>query len=438
MKESLDKINKVIQPYLDEEDNAFKVMSRSKYGHSSHGFITVINGEVKIHDKLNKAHKKDKLEEVGKIFTELLKAHGSVHGKSVFYFRRGEDAVFKDFTLEDAIEDVIVNTRRAMIKNGIQKVQTCCGFYLDDDFLNTDCRTSRFNADDVETINSGAYTGMYEECEVIYRKLGNGLREILFEITENSCEIYSNPPQSDRGWKEISSDSFQISKKLAERHDAIKESIKLREEAYRKIGRIDDTVFAPIISPIFMGGCSWPGGRPQYRLIQTAKSTLIITDGISNCFENEKIDAELQYNGYGVEFYMEFKGELDFADFQGHYSHAILGQVSQSAIRHGKFVDLFNKFGPISIQLSGIDLPKKYIDKEGNCGVLMLVPSENVPSEIKLNKENVLLVGCRLISATELKKCANDPDHSAKKQLVEKFTAKKEFCFSPFVPDKKA
>jgi hypothetical protein len=181
-----------------------------------------------------------------------------------------------------------------------------------------------------------------------------------------------------------------------------------------------------------MGGSSWPGGRPQYRLIQTAKSTLLMTDGISNCFEDEKVDAELKYNGYGVEFYMEFKGNIGFDEFQGHYAHAVLNQVSQSAIGHGEFVRLFKKFGPVSIQLSGIDLSKKYLDKEGNCGVLMLVPSGNVPAKVKLNKENVLLVGCRLLTKTELKQCANDSDHSVKKGLVEKYKTKKEFCFSPF------
>jgi hypothetical protein len=158
----------------------------------------------------------------------------------------------------------------------------------------------------------------------------------------------------------------------------------------------------------------------------------LISDGISDCFESEKMDTELQYNGYGIELYMEFERRHEFDDFKGHYAHAIMHQLTQNAISHGKFVDLFKELGPISIQLSGLKLPEKFMFNN-DCGLLMNVRSKNIPPSIKLNKEEVILAGCRLLLKDELKDCCDERKKDFRKKLEAKFIKNKTFCYSPFV-----
>jgi len=120
MKEALKKLNQVIQPYLDKENTAFKVMSRKKNGYSSRGFNTIVDDEIKSHAALKEADMMDAFEEINDLFADILKENGSVNGKSAFCFKKGEDAIFKDFTLEDAVEEIVINTRREMKKNGMR------------------------------------------------------------------------------------------------------------------------------------------------------------------------------------------------------------------------------------------------------------------------------------------------------------------------------
>ena len=80
---------------------------------------------------------------------------------------------------------------------------------------------------------------------------------------------------------------------MTKREQAIEAAIQTRQEFYEGLGEMDADVLAPIISPMLMGGYDWPANRPQYRVIRTEKSTIIITDGLSDPFEQERFDKDL-------------------------------------------------------------------------------------------------------------------------------------------------
>ncbi len=218
-----------------------------------------------------------------------------------------------------------------------------------------------------------------------------------------------------------------------DRTQVIIESRRLRKYIYETLGKMHDDVYTPLIGPQFMGGYAWPAGRPQFDVIYGEESTLFITDGLSDCFENEELDPDLKFNGFGIEFYMEFEGKVKFEAFHGHYSLGVLSQISQITIQHGNINGMLEARGIGSIEFANGSFSKDYQDKKGSYGILMNVPSENVPKEMKLNKENVLLVSCRLITRKELDKCRKDDQKDTnKKKLAEQFIQNKSYCYSPF------
>lgn len=314
-----------------------------------------------------------------------------------------------------------------------EKIQVLCSFYRDEyDCLLCESKNTIVVNGKIKSDDSSVYSRMDNDCEVINNKLNGQLKILLFNVNRRDYTIHSRPAQPELGWKELEDDVFQISPEKLERIKAIKESIHLRNKFYEDLGSVSEDTLTPILSPIFSGGLPWPSGRPQYKIIHTQKSTILISHGLSNCFEKEREDKEIQYNGFAIELYFEFEGHMEMERFHNHYSIGILKQLTQNAINHGNFNGLFREKGPVSIQFSDGNFSKQYQDSEGNYAILMNASSENVPSEMKLNKEGVLLVACKLLTLEDFLICSNDKTGKLRKELNNKYAENKGFCYSPF------
>lgn len=433
MHENLEKANQLIQSALDLQDNARYAMQLCEDGWSAHGFRSFQDGSWVRHEKLNSRDDDSPLSAVSDLLYEVLKEAGTVNGKTYFYFKKGEPARIHDFSLDDTIAGIIEELRTELLRSGLARICARCLYSFDTEhnYLETAEKTDSVSAAGERTVKkSRPYTGFSADCSVVYYLSGCELKEICFTVTENSAEICSNPRIKD--WGEMPADSPDL-KALERRTAAISEGRQLREAAYTAIGEMESDVFAPLLSPQFTGGQPWPAGRPQFRCIHTPDSTVLISDGISDCFEDEDRDEALRYNGYGLEFFMEFSGYHAFSDLTGHYGLSILEQVCGVAIGHGGVAELLDTRGAVSIQLSGITLPDLWLDAEGNCGVLLHQASTAVPDSIQLNKEEVKLVSCRLLTGSDLKACARDGGSYALK-LSKRFKKTGADLYSPFTP----
>jgi len=431
IKNKLEKIDTVIQQYLDIQDNATFEMQRNKHGYSSHGFVFFDGKKRVTHEKLNSKDNRENLDSVDDFFSEILKEVGTINGKTLFHFKKDQEPKIEDLDTKGIIDRIIEDLRAEITKKGAEKAYAKCLFHFDEEhnYLETKDKAVFIINDERNVVNSGPYWGFSEDCSCLYYFTGRVLSELMFEVSNKEVIIRSNPQIND--WAQIPSDddTFAADKK---RLEAISLSRNMREKEFSNIGKMDELVFAPLISPIFSGGSSWPAGRPQFRVLHTSKSTVVISDGLSDCFEDEKLDNELKYNGYGLEFYMEFEGSYSFDEFNGHYVHSVLHSITQVAINHGNIVGVIEKYGTVSIEISGLKSSKKWVNKNGKSGILLIRESLNVPSSITLNLEKVMLVGCRLITPADLEKCSKD-DGKYRNKLADKFRKDKSGLYSPFL-----
>lgn len=412
----LQEINKEIQNYLNKEDNAFTVMKLWENGRSGGVFYTVENGITKTHGELYKADDNDELESVEKLLGYILEECGEINGISVFTFKKNQEPEFKNLNLEEIIDYIVIESRTELKDIGADIMQNISVFYKDEfNEISADSKCSIYIENEMKSTDFCFYSHMNEDLEILNRKLNFNLKSVLFEVTKDSYTVYSDPVMPDLGWKELNADSFKVSKAMKERKEAIEKSIKIRTDYYNSFGKVNNDVYAPILSPIFSGGSPWPGGRPQYKVIKTEKSTIIITDGLSNCFDNERLDKDLKYNGYAAELYFEFEGDIPFEDFHNHYSTKLLKNLSQFTINDGDFVSYFANSTTASITLPGNDFPNKYRDEEGNSIVMMNIQSENIPAKIKLNIEDVLLVSCKLLPTKYFSAC--NPEDTGERRV---------------------
>ncbi|WP_308721347.1 hypothetical protein [Komagataeibacter xylinus] len=79
-----------------------------------------------------------------------------------------------------------------------------------------------------------------------------------------------------------------------------------RVQAYWKtIGAVDDDVISYMINPMFSGAPAWPNTRQAYRVIRTAGSLIVASDGLSDPFVGTDMT---DTSGFGLEVYLEIMG----------------------------------------------------------------------------------------------------------------------------------
>lgn len=283
-----------------------------------------------------------------------------------------------------------------------------------------------------ETLNAAPYFSIKDDLELLRNFCDPYPEEMMVEVSREEMRITSQPAKPEKGWASLDKEKMQGGGKVQERKNAIQAARDLRMKHFREFGEVEELVMAPLIGPIFTGGYNWPAGRPQFRVIHTPNSTLVISDGMSDPFENEKNDPDLAYNGWTLEFYLEFPGRIEFDQFTGHYALAALTQITQTAIGHGGVEGALKEHGIMSVTMNNEALSKPYANKNGEYGILLNVPSPNVPASIPLNLEKeVLLVSVTLITRSELSKVEKGGGAS-RTALAESRKASGKFNYNPF------
>lgn len=210
------------------------------------------------------------------------------------------------------------------------------------------------------------------------------------------------------------------------RQQAIDIARELRIKFYRSLGELKEEALTTRFSNEFSRDLSWPADQEQYRVIYTDKSTVVITDGLSDPFAQESEDPKLQRNGHGFEAFVEFSDKVKYELLTKSPMLSVLVGVVETLIAQGNAKKLLIENKYISMERNDDRLPAKY-QKEGRFGVMLGVKSANVPATMKLNLEDdVLLIGVKLLTYDELEKAAVDDD-VVRVKLEESFTD----CYSP-------
>lgn len=266
-----------------------------------------------------------------------------------------------------------------------------------------------------QSLNFAADTDL---IRCIYKALGGNVEKLYYKLEGDSFIVQSEPgfPEYGIPQLEASNETIELDPEYKKRRDAQKEAIRLRNDFYTTLGKVDERKIY-----LSVGGFrsnSWPEGSHYHtsevlRVIYTDDSTIVITDGLSDVYSSERSDANIEYNGIGAEMYIEFEGHVGVETIKEHFCTALLNSVTQIAIEHGDFKALIEKNEHLTIEFrednvelwcikgmmsatKGISTFFRHGQYAGDdFGAFINMPSKNVPAKLKLNLEEILLVNVK-------------------------------------------
>jgi hypothetical protein len=310
---------------------------------------------------------------------------------------------------------------------------------------NTPSSYDFFEPDDNEIVKS------------IYSKLEDKPESLYISYRDNKIEIQSEPAMEQYGMKKQTIFDIELEPEFKKRKDSHNEAVKMRHDLFRSIGDMDERVLY-----LRIGGFrdhSWPEDSTTHssakmRVIYTDNSTILITDGLTDVYSKESLDENLEYNGLGVEFYMEFCGKVPFKIIHEHFAMALINTTSQIAIQHQTFKDfmLRNNHTTIEFRDDNIEL---WINKENHANhnadsflvkdrfynndsfaVMLGTESKNVPKSAKLNNEEILFVNIKPVdskwlTADKLRNSDNSKAAAAREAIIKEFKDTDEWNLVP-------
>ncbi len=175
-----------------------------------------------------------------------------------------------------------------------------------------------------------------------------------------------------------------------------------RQTFFAGLGRLAPHALAPARHPVYTGGPVWPALRQAWRVIHRPDTTLVCSDGLSDPFD--PFDPDNPFGsagthavtpGLGLEVYAEARGRFD--DVANSWLFALVHQVSQNVVVHGRFASLLREHGAVSVQLAITGLPQGWLSRSGLATVLVGVPAASVPARFTTPHGPVQAVALTLV-----------------------------------------
>lgn len=294
------------------------------------------------------------------------------------------------------------------------------------------------------TMRSSGYLSDDSALDCLYAALGQNITALYLRLENGTLTAQSEPAFPEWNLAKLQVENIELDPEYKKSKDDFVEAQKLRHAHYQSFGKMDEQLIY-----LNIGGfrsINWPENSHSHiseimRVIYTADSTVLITDGMSDVYLGRK-DHE-QYNGTGLEFYVEFEGHVSFQTVKDHFCLALANSVSQIALNHGDFKKLMDhhiyttiEFNEGNVELwvvknndSNKDIKTFFQDKQykgDKFGTFLGMESARIPKSMKLNKEDVLLVnvkpfGKEWLTATKLKSKSEEVQAKTRLDMMEKF-----------------
>ncbi len=173
---------------------------------------------------------------------------------------------------------------------------------------------------------------------------------------------------------------------------AVEAAAAARSKFWSSLGEPSADVLAPIINPIFMGGPPWPT-RPAWRTIRRPTSTILVSEGLSDPWENGEA------LGQRLEVMIEVPEVLDEVKTSPFFSALVeLSHLFAS----NDVRALLDELGFVSTEVSGDGFPKALQNEHGRVGFVLGVSSTGLPSTFGLPAGEARLVVATLLTRQEL------------------------------------
>ena len=170
-----------------------------------------------------------------------------------------------------------------------------------------------------------------------------------------------------------------------------------RETFFRTLGTMGTDVWSPLINPTFMGGPSWPALRQGWRDTHRGRNTLIVSDGLSDPFD----DQQEPNIGFGVEILAESPDELG-DDIRASWLFHLVYQVSQNAANYGGFREVVEQYNVFTMEIDSEGLIPNHENAEGRVGLLLGFGAPDLSIETPLPGGTLRLIPVKLLTLPEL------------------------------------
>jgi hypothetical protein len=170
-----------------------------------------------------------------------------------------------------------------------------------------------------------------------------------------------------------------------------------RDRYVSSIGIVNPNVLAPLINPALTGGPMWPDMRQAWRVIRRGKSTIFMSDGLSDPFS----DIDAPNAGFGLEVLGE-TGDVLGEQVQNSWLFDLVYQASQQCAAHGSVRALLDDLGLVSMELPASGELLSLATPEGRVGVLLGIPAQDFRCEFDVPGGSVKVVTAKLLWPTEL------------------------------------
>jgi hypothetical protein len=166
-----------------------------------------------------------------------------------------------------------------------------------------------------------------------------------------------------------------------------------------------------------MGGPTWPNLRQAWRVVRRGKNTIVLSDGLSDPYSD---DAE-PGPGLGLEVLAETSDSMP-EQLQGSWLFNLVYQVSQQCAAHGGVRELIDELGLVSLELPMSEGLQPVATSNNRAGVLLGVPSPDMPMEFTLPGGSVRILTAKLLWPAELDYVAAEGE-AARDDLAQRFAA---------------
>ncbi len=421
-------IGEAYSPYLETGKAYHKDVIKGTYGGQISGLFYTKDGikynhNTNLTDKERKALNKelrelrDSIDELGDI-AELDGLYNDLPGNTQvrFTFVKDQPVAMQVYGVAELIsglkEELMENILRVTDQGDFKKAVGTGDFVAQADKINIvgDYSITFEN----KTFSLSSFYGL--GLDLLNTALDEQLQRFWFHLEDDKITLQTEPAFPEHGLYPIADATVGLDPAYAKRKEATAEAIRLRHEFFKSLGTLHDEILY-----LNIGGFrdrNWPGYKSgsiaaKFRVIYTENSTIVITDGLSDIYADQHQDKEMQYNGTGAEYYLEFDSVLPFYKVRDHYALALLNSVTQIALGHGKFKELIEKFESLTLQFSDADVEtwvirdndsndkantffnKTQYDGKKPFGTLLTTGSKNLPKHIRLNIEDVVLISVK-------------------------------------------
>jgi len=190
-----------------------------------------------------------------------------------------------------------------------------------------------------------------------------------------------------------------------------------RDAFYRSLGKPDDDVLAPVVNPVFMGGPEWPALREAWRVVRRPDSILIVSDGLSDPFE----DDDGQNAGLEIEVVAETCDSIP-DQVESSWLFDLVYEVSQQCAEHGGIGELIEEHKLLSLELPGSDALRPMMTPDNSIGVLLGVESPSIPIHFSHPAGPVRVITAKLLCPAELDFVAEN-GRTGREELASRFKA---------------